>query len=92
MRRRRPAPVEPPASIRAFDPADWPDDRGEHDGDIIADQAKYWPAGTDMDVWWWAQTSHQRAERRWRAAQTRWAEQNGVSRAALLYWQLSAPL
>jgi hypothetical protein len=55
MRRRRPPPLEPPAWVRIFDPADWDDSHTDHDAEIIAATTGRWHyTHDDAEVWWWA--------------------------------------
>jgi hypothetical protein len=91
MRRRRPPPLERPAWVRHFDPADWDDTHTDHDAEIIARDAQHWGSLGDSEIAWWAGSVRRRAEHRWSAAADHWAEMNHIDPAAWLYWQLSRP-
>jgi hypothetical protein len=71
------------------------EERGDRadDAEIIAAATGRWHyTHDDAEVWWWAQSVHQRAEHRWQTAADHWADTNHIDPAAWLYWQLSRPL
>jgi hypothetical protein len=77
--RRRSAsqpPPEPPAQVRAFNPADWPDDSAD-DSEHIDRLRRSWDGMEDHAAWWWAQDFEYRAEHRWWAARRAWCEATG---------------
>jgi hypothetical protein len=85
--RPAPAPPEPPARLRSFDPADWPDPADwAEDTAIIESTMQSWIACRDKPRAWreWL-TAEWRAEQRWFKARQAWADEHGVS---MLDWIL----
>jgi hypothetical protein len=86
--RNPPRPAEPPAILRCFDPADWPDPVDwDDDAELVAECTRGWHALADPMGWWVsAELADYRAERRWNAARQQWADDHDVG---LIEWRIN---
>lgn len=91
MARWRHAPAEPPARLRCFDQAQWPDPPTWADEEeLIAECTRGWHALADPVAWWASpELEGFRAESRWDAARQAWADDHDVD---LIEWLINNQL